>query len=129
MSLLKQNLPKHQALNAKDNGVASTALDLLLLVLPYLSTEDGSALFDICVSSEVTQCADNAVQKRGYKILSKLIEHGKVTPDASAVLLELDKATEGLSPAAKKVTAVVYICHHCQVLKLMFRIDLCCSVC
>ncbi len=78
-------------------------LDLLVIVLPYLSPSDGQALFDICLTSEITESKDNAVQKRGYKILGKLLEHGKALPDPQQVLQKMDAVLEGLAPAAKKV--------------------------
>ena len=76
---------------------------LLILILPHLSLADGSALFEFCLTSEITESQDNAVQKRGYKILSKLLEHGKASPDAQVVLQKLDALTSGLASAAKKV--------------------------
>jgi hypothetical protein len=78
-------------------------LDLLVLILPYLSPSDGAALFDICLSTQITESKDNAVQKRGYKILAKLVESGKVSPDPQQVLQQMDSLLEGLTPAAKKV--------------------------
>lgn len=49
---------------------------------------------------------DNGVQKRGYKILAKLVESGKVSVDAEAILRQLDELADGLAPAAKKVTSL-----------------------
>ena len=88
--------------------------DLLLLVLPYLSAEDASALFNMYLSGEVLESKDNGVQKRGYKTLARLVESGKVDIDAAAVLKKLDGVVDGLSAAAKKdrmflLTALVTI--------------------
>jgi ribosomal RNA-processing protein 12 len=83
-------------------------LDLLVLILPYLSASDGAALFDICLSTQITESKDNAVQKRGYKILAKLVELGKVSPDPQQVLQQMDSLLEGLTPAAKKVYCLVF---------------------
>ncbi|KAI0696713.1 ribosomal RNA-processing protein 12 [Cytidiella melzeri] len=105
ISLLKQNLAKpgpSQAQGGKDNSITAMTLDLLVLMLPHLSTSDGSALFDICLTSEITESSDNAVQKRGYKILGKLIEHDKASPDPQQVLQKMDSLLSGLAPAAKK---------------------------
>lgn len=79
------------------------SLDLILLTLPYLSSTDANSLFALCLSTEILESKDNAVQKRGYKILGKLIESGKIQIDAQAVLQQLDKLLDGLSSAAKKV--------------------------
>lgn len=78
--------------------------DILILLQPYLSSADANALFETCLSSEILGSKDNGVQKRGYKILSKLLEGGKVTIDAEEVLGQLDELVEGLAPAAKKVS-------------------------
>ena len=43
------------------------------------------------------------MQKRGYKILSRLVAGGKVPIDAEAVLKQLDEQADLLAPAAKKV--------------------------
>lgn len=78
-------------------------LDLLVLLLPYLPSAEASALFESCLSGELLESKDNAVQKRAYKILAKLMEVGKVSVDAQSVLQKLDGFLDGLSPAAKKV--------------------------
>jgi ribosomal RNA-processing protein 12 len=75
---------------------------ILLLALPLCST-DATALFQACLSSEILGSKDNGVQKRGYKILAKLADSGKVAIDAENILGRLDELAEGLSPAAKKV--------------------------
>ena len=77
--------------------------DILILLLPYLSTKDATELFQMCLSSDILGGKDNGVQKRGYKILAKLVHSGKVTVDAEPILGQLDKLVEGLAPAAKKV--------------------------
>ena len=76
--------------------------DLLLLVLPYLSSEDATALLNLYLSGDVLESRDNGVQKRGYKILARLVESGKIDVDASAVLKKLDGVVAGLAAAAKK---------------------------
>lgn len=55
------------------------------------------------MSKDLIESKDNAVQKRAYKILAKLVEAGKVSVDAQSVLQRLDSFLDGLSPAAKKV--------------------------
>lgn len=78
-------------------------LDLLVLLLPYLPTAEAQALFESCMSKEILESKDNAVQKRGYKILGKLVEGGKVPIDSQVVIEKLDGFLDGLSSAAKKV--------------------------
>jgi ribosomal RNA-processing protein 12 len=77
--------------------------DVLILILPYLSTHDASGLLDVILSKEVLTNPDNGVQKRGYKILARLVEGGKVILDVGSMINRLDELSDGLSPAAKKV--------------------------
>lgn len=84
-------------------------LDILVLLLPYLSTQDASELFDAIFSDEVLVSPDNAVQKRGYKILARLVEGGKLSIDVEQLFKRLDELSEGLSTAAKKVMFTISI--------------------
>ncbi|KAF9482107.1 NUC173-domain-containing protein [Pholiota conissans] len=108
VQLFKTNLP-----NASKNigttgaagsigNVTATAQDILVLLLPTLPKADSQTLFELCLSPEVLSSKDNGVQKRGYKILSKLVDGGKVTVNAEVVIRSLDEMTENLAPAAKK---------------------------
>ena len=112
VQLLKTNLPTVQQGAAKGatgaggsdiGNMTTTSQDILLLLLPTLSTADSKALFEICLNAEVLSCKDNGVQKRGYKILSRLVDGGKVTVDAEVIIRKLDELVDGLTPAAKKV--------------------------
>lgn len=106
---MKQNLVKTAAGQSPANGAAdqssltAMSLDLIALTLPYLSSVDAMSLFNLCLSSEILESKENAVQKRGYKILGKLMESSKVQIDAIAVLQQLDNFLDDLLPAAKKV--------------------------
>ncbi|KAI0088037.1 NUC173-domain-containing protein [Irpex rosettiformis] len=104
VSLLKQNLTSgpSQTQGGKDNSVTAMTLDLLVIILPHLSPVDGQELFEICLANEITESKDNAVQKRGYKILGKLIEHNKASSDPQQVLQKMDSLLGGLASAAKK---------------------------
>jgi ribosomal RNA-processing protein 12 len=111
VDLFKQNLAKSQvapADNGPDDSGSVTAMtqDILILLLPSVSSTDATTLFQMCLSSEILGSKDNGVQKRGYKILAKLIESGKVTVDAEPVLSLLNDLAEQLVPAAKKVSAI-----------------------
>lgn len=87
--------------------MATTAQDILIL-LPHLSKTDSKKLYDATISADVLSCKDNGVQKRGYKILSKLFEGNQIDEDAEVVLKKLDEMIEGLSAAAKKVCLSKY---------------------
>lgn len=78
--------------------------DILILLLPYLSSDDAHALFLLCLSKEVLSSEEIGVQKRGYKILTKLTESGAVPiSDAPGLFKLLDELLESSSPATKKV--------------------------
>jgi ribosomal RNA-processing protein 12 len=77
--------------------------DILILILPHLSTQDASELLDVILSKEVLTNPDNGVQKRGYKILARLVEASRVSLDVGPMINRLDELSDGLSPAAKKV--------------------------
>lgn len=74
------------------------------MLLPFLSPADSAALFEMGISPQILAAKDNGVQKRGYKILAKLMESGKVPIDAEKVLGQLDEVADGLMAAAKKVS-------------------------
>ncbi|KAK2464281.1 hypothetical protein APHAL10511_003738 [Amanita phalloides] len=89
--------------NAESGNVASMTQDILILLLPYLSSEDASALFHLCLSDDVLFSEENGVQKRGYKMLSKLVASGKVPiTDVRPLFKRLNEVLESGSPAAKK---------------------------
>ncbi|KAH9951521.1 ribosomal RNA-processing protein 12 [Amylocystis lapponica] len=102
VDLFKQNLIKSQAAKDDSGNIAAVTQDLLVIVLPHLSSVDATALFEICLSGEVLGSKNNGVQKRGYKILAKLAESGKVVVDNEAVVQKLEKQLDGLASAAKK---------------------------
>ena len=106
VALFKQSLAKAQSTPAArdpaSNSMTVVTQDLLLLVLPYLSSEDATALLNMYLVSDVLESKDNGVQKRGYKILARLVESGKVDVDTAAVLKKLEGLVDGLAAAAKK---------------------------
>ncbi|KIK91816.1 hypothetical protein PAXRUDRAFT_34789 [Paxillus rubicundulus Ve08.2h10] len=87
---------------SKNANVTTMTQDLLMLLLPHLDAPEVSSLFQICLTEEVLCCKDNGVQKRGYKILTKVLSRGKVQTDTLATFQQLEGFTTGLSPAAKK---------------------------
>ena len=111
IQLFKTNLAKTQQENKRPNTTAlsenasltTTAQDILILLLPYMSPADAQSLFELCLTADVLSGKDNGIQKRGYKILARLLEGGKVAVGAEEVLKQLDDLVDGLLPAAKKV--------------------------
>ncbi len=119
VTLFDQNLSRAKNISAPsaNKGPSADSMtvvtqDLLLLILPYLSSEDATALLDLYLTTEVLESRDNGVQKRGYKTLARLVESGKTQLDAAAVFKTLESLVDGLAAAAKKdrfhlLTAVV----------------------
>ena len=113
--LFKVNLAAAQkgpTIGSTDN-MAATFQDILILLLKCLGSPDSASLFDLCLSPEVLSGKDNGVQKRGYKILMKLVVNGKIPIDAETILRKLDSLTEGLTPAARKVNLKSSVTEHC----------------
>ncbi|KAF8650444.1 hypothetical protein AX16_005247 [Volvariella volvacea WC 439] len=107
LSLFKANLEKspkstHSSEDNNTISVAAMTQDILIIALPYLSPSSAEDLFRVCLSRSVLAAKDNGVQKRGYKILAKLVESNKISPDALTILKQLDDLLDGMSPAAKK---------------------------
>ncbi|KAH8107256.1 ribosomal RNA-processing protein 12 [Cristinia sonorae] len=102
--LLRENVNKAPpAFGPKETeSITAMTLDILIILLPHLSITDATALFEACLSSDLLESKDNGVQKRGYKILTKLVSVGKVDIDAADVLQRLEQTVDGLAPAAKK---------------------------
>ncbi|KAA1475204.1 NUC173-domain-containing protein [Dentipellis sp. KUC8613] len=110
VALLKQDLAKPQTTRGAPDGgsVAAMAQDILLLLLPHLGAADAAALFELCLTPAVLAYPDNGVQKRGYKILARLVEGGKVVLDVEDVVKRLDGVAEALAAAAKKDRFLLY---------------------
>jgi len=118
IQLFKTNLAKTVQETARPNTTAqsevanltATAQDILVLLLPYMSKKDAQALFELCLTQEVLSGKDNGIQKRGYKILARLVEADKVQVEAEDALKRLDELVAGLLPAAKKVRYRSFFC-------------------
>ena len=120
VQLFKTNLgaaEKGPTIGSTDN-MAATFQDILILLLKGLGPINSISLFEICISPEVLSGKDNGVQKRGYKILTKLVVNGQVPVDAEAILRKLDDFTEGLTPAARKVNLNFALSRVCFILSV-----------
>ncbi|KAF8515453.1 NUC173-domain-containing protein [Gautieria morchelliformis] len=109
VALFQQNLsnqPKNLAKPGGDNvqNVILTTQDLLVLLLPYLPLSECKELWGVCASAAIIGNADGGIQKRGYRILSKLVQGGKLGAflDAAAVLQQLAEGADSVGAAAKR---------------------------
>ena len=114
--LFSQNLKKTRNVRGSTDGSSpiSMTMDILVLLLPYLPSQDASELFDAIFSEEVLVNSDNAVQKRAYKILARLVEGGKFPIDVERSFKRLDEFSDGLSAAAKKVIFLIFCDPECN---------------
>jgi ribosomal RNA-processing protein 12 len=106
-TLFKDNLTDALPMTQDDKQagrIPTTAQDILLLLLPFLSPSASAALFELCLTNEVLGGKDGGLQKRGYKILTKLVESKKVVTDPEVILRQLEEFVPNLAPAAKKVS-------------------------
>ena len=96
-------------MNTDGDGVVAMTQDLLQVLLPYLGEKDAQTLFELSSAEDVLENKATGVQKRGYKILSKLVESGKIEVTPEDFLQQLEGRADGVSAAAKKVCAQVYL--------------------
>ena len=100
-----KTLPKKSGDNVQN--VTLTTQDLLVLLIPFLPLVECEELWGLCASTAVIGNADAGVQKRGYRVLSKLVQ-GEIL---SAVLngeAVLQQLSEGVNVGA----AARRVCHH-----------------
>jgi len=81
--------------------------DLLQILLPHLGEKDAQILFELSSTGDVLESKDTGIQKRGYKILSKLVDGGKVEVDPENFVQQLEGRVDGVAAAAKKVGAQI----------------------
>lgn len=92
-------------MNVDGDGVVTMTQDLLQILLPYLGDKDAQALFELSSTGDVLESKDTGVQKRGYKILSKLVDSGKIQVTPEEFIQQLEGKVDGVAAAAKKVCA------------------------
>ncbi|GAA5831948.1 hypothetical protein JCM11251_002760 [Rhodosporidiobolus azoricus] len=68
------------AVSAKEDPTippSHALLDILVTLVPHVAgTETGKRLFDFAMQGKVVQSGDQAVQKKGYRVLARLCEEG-----------------------------------------------------
>ncbi|KAL5506993.1 RRP12 [Sanghuangporus vaninii] len=86
----------------EQRSVVSAMQDILILLIPYLSHGDAKIVFDLSLSPDVLKVQDNGVQKRAYKLSSKVLLAEKVDIDAESLYAKMDEVAEDTLSAAKK---------------------------
>ena len=103
ITLFKQNLtnpPKSHPKGSDAPNMTLMAQDLLVLLLPELPQAQCQELWTLCTSSQVVGNGDAAIQKRGYRILSKLVQTSKLSSE-----LNIEEILTGLTASADSVGA------------------------
>ncbi|KAB5591981.1 Ribosomal RNA-processing protein 12 [Ceratobasidium theobromae] len=100
-----------QNLEAALTPLAHTTLDLLVLLIPHLSSTDGTRLFEIVFTNSAIASSDGTVQKKAYRILARLVERGIVdglqegdekNARVESVLARFVELTSSVNVAAKR---------------------------
>lgn len=122
--MLEQSLPQLPNARNRETGagaippVAHTMLDLLIALVPFLNPAPGgtaSQLFELTCEDKLLKCSDAGVQKKTYRILSRLVDGRRGeqvlrVPSASGagagrvgeLLAKLADATGDVAPGAKR---------------------------
>lgn len=105
VSLFEQNLanPRPIPKGGEASNMTLMAQDLLVLLLSELPQTQCQELWNICVSSSVIGNPDGGIQKRGYRLLSKLVQGGKLANlNVEDVLFQLTARSESVAAPAKR---------------------------
>ena len=94
-------------MNANGDGVVTMTQDLLQILLPYLGDKDAQTLFELSSTGDVLESRDTGAQKRGYKIITKLVDCGKIQVTPEDLIQQLEGRVDGVTAAAKRVCAQV----------------------
>lgn len=103
--MLKVNISKTSHARGKaesEHTVIASLQDILVVLVPHLSEKDAQLIFTLCLSPELLKSNDNGVQKRAYKVLTKLVQSGKLQLDVEKLFAQMDEVAEDALPAAKK---------------------------
>ncbi|THH08369.1 hypothetical protein EW145_g2754 [Phellinidium pouzarii] len=109
VGMFKTNLGKMSSISTNAGTEQRTTVaamqDILVILVPYLSSKDARGVFDLCLSREVLTSADNGVQKRAYKLLGRLVQIGKVnvSSEVEELYIKMDEVADDALAAAKKV--------------------------
>lgn len=112
--LLNQNLAAAAATSSKpginnnEDGIVTMTQDLLQILLPFLEGDDSQTLFELSCTEGILENKNTGVQKRGYKILSKLVDSGKIKATPEDLIQQLENKVDGVSAAAKKVCFILF---------------------
>ena len=87
--------------------VTHTTLDILLLLIPSLSSASSQKLFEMALSKELMETTDPGIQKRDYRVLSRLVELGVVQGRSTVVehvVKRIGETTETVTQGAQRVS-------------------------
>ena len=86
--------------------VSHTTLDILLLILPFLSLGSSQTLFEMALNKDLVENSDPGVQKKSYRILSRLVEQGVLQGKVNIiehVVKRIGETSETVSQGAQRV--------------------------
>lgn len=85
--------------------VSHTMLDLLILFVPHLPSGQSRALFTATASTTMLEHHDATVQKKSYRLLSRLLESGKVFltgEEMESLIKTLNDVAAGVGPGTQR---------------------------
>lgn len=82
------------ALKEANKDVSHAMLDLLIILVPHLPSTTAQALFTAASTGDLLENSDPAVQKKSYRILTRLLELGKASVEGEAVDAFVSKIAE-----------------------------------
>ncbi|EIW67760.1 hypothetical protein TREMEDRAFT_40374 [Tremella mesenterica DSM 1558] len=82
--------------------ISHTMLDLLIIFVPTLPAVQATALFKATATPTVLENPDATVQKKGYRLLKRLIEAGHGKEDLEGLVKKLNDVVGNVGPGAQR---------------------------
>lgn len=93
----------HERTINEQRATVASMQDILILLIPYLSSSDTQTVFNLCLKPDILGNRDNGIQKRAYKLMGKILVAEKLeNVDAEALFEKLDQQSDNVLAAAKK---------------------------
>lgn len=92
--------------------VPHTMLDLLIVLVPYVSAEDAGGMLELCLGDALLTAKDGGLQKKTYRVLARLLSGtqagavlrrgggGDAAAGAAQLLAQLVQGAEAVQPGA-----------------------------
>lgn len=93
----------HERIITEQRQAVASMQDILILLIPYLSSSDAQTVLNLCLKPDMLGNKDNGIQKRAYKLMGKVLAADKLSAiDAESLLETMDANSDSVLAAAKK---------------------------